>query len=319
MAVIIGSARGDENGNPHGGQPGDQTGREVSTQNWYRASKGWRVFRPKNPEVAERIARNMQAACDNPHIGYDQYDRLTLWAVSEPLGFDCAAVTVGVETDCSALVRVCCAYAGVGLPNFNTAAEPRILMDSGAFDELIGEKYTDSPDYLRRGDILCTKTQGHTAVVLTDGPRTYDTGDRTLRRGDRGEDVAEMQRLLLAHGYSVGADGADGDFGPDTESALRQFQEEHGLTPDGICGPLTWAALESWQAGDTDSAEPELGYVTVRAGTWRVRSGPGTQHGTVGFVRAGDKLRRTAEAEPGWLGVVYEGCSEWISERAVTE
>lgn len=144
----------------------------------------------------------------------------------------------------------------------------------------------------------------------------------TLRRGDCdedgfGHDVRDMQMMLIDQDYSCGRYGADGDFGPDTESALRQFQEEHGLTADGICGPLTWAALESWSAGDPEPAVPDLGWVTVRAGTWRIRSGPGTQFGTVGFVRAGDKLRRTEDAEPGWLGVVYEGCDEWISEKAV--
>ena len=55
MAVKIGSARIDENGKAHGGQAGDQTGKEVSTQNWYLHSKGWRVFRAKNPSVAEKI------------------------------------------------------------------------------------------------------------------------------------------------------------------------------------------------------------------------------------------------------------------------
>lgn len=260
MAVIIGSARGDENGNAHGGQPGDQTGGEVSTQNWYKHSKGWRVFRPKNPEVAERIAHDMQAACDNPHIGYDQYDRLTLYAVSEPLGFDCAAVTTDCETDCSALVRVCCAYAGVGLPNFNTETEPRALLDTGAVVELTGAQYTDGPNYLRRGDILVTRTKGHTAVVLTDGPRAYDTGDRTLRRGDRGEDVAEMQRLLLANGYSVGADGADGVFGAETERAVKSFQAHNGLKIDGICGQKTWKKLRESKKTYT---------VTIRGLSWQ--------------------------------------------------
>lgn len=139
----------------------------------------------------------------------------------------------------------------------------------------------------------------------------------TLRRGDHGDDVRDMQLMLIDQDYSCGRWGADGEFGRNTETALKLYQAEHDLTPDGICGPETWAALESWAAGDTDGTEPELGYVTVRAGTWRVRSGPGTQHGTVGFVRAGDKLRRTAETEPGWLGVVYEGYSEWLSAKAV--
>ena len=174
MSVKIGSARIDENGNARGGRAGDQNGREVSTQSWYKHSKGWRVFRAKDPAVAEKIARDMQWACDNSHIGYDQGQRLTLYDVSKPLGFNCNKVRQNCETDCSALVRVCCAYAGVMLPNFRTPTEPAALLDSGDFVELKGSKYTDSDKYLKRGDILCTRTQGHTVVVLSNGSRAGD-------------------------------------------------------------------------------------------------------------------------------------------------
>lgn len=51
--VYVGSARSDENGKAHSGKAGDQkSGREVSTQAWYKHSKGWRVFRAKNPAHA---------------------------------------------------------------------------------------------------------------------------------------------------------------------------------------------------------------------------------------------------------------------------
>lgn len=156
--------------------------------------------------------------------------------------------------------------------------------------------------------------------ILRDDERPDPAPQRpTLRRGDHGDAVRDMQLMLIDQDYSCGRRGADGEFGRYTENALKMYQAEHDLTPDGICGPATWAKLEEYAAGDPDPVEPELGYVTVKAGSWRIRSGPGTQYGTVGFVRAGDKLGRTAEAEPGWLGVVYEGCSEWISERAVEE
>ena len=133
MAVKIGSARIDENGRAYNGKAGDQTGKEVSTQNWYLSSKGWRVYRAKNPAVAEKIAQCMERACANAHIGYDQYQRNSLYKVSEPLGFDTAKVTTDCETDCSALVRVCCAYAGItGLPaEFRTVNEPSYLAKTG--------------------------------------------------------------------------------------------------------------------------------------------------------------------------------------------
>lgn len=243
MAVIIGSARGDENGGAYNGKAGDQTGREVSTQNWYLASKGWRVFRPISETAALMLAYDMGAACENNHIGYDQYQRLTLYDAAKPYNFDCAEVDVDCETDCSALVRVCCAYAGFNPPNFNTATEPDVLINSGHFTELVGAKYTDKPDYLRRGDILVTRTKGHTVIVLTDGPKAFDTDSPTLKRGDKGPDVVTLQRILLARGYSVGPDGADGDFGANTDKAVRDFQRAHGLTVDGVVGPKTWAAL----------------------------------------------------------------------------
>lgn len=167
--VRIGSARIDENGKAKGGKAGDQTGREVSTQDWYKHNKGWRVFRAKDPKRAEMIAQDMQWACDNKHIGYDQGQRLTLYEVAQKVDFNCLRVEKNCETDCSGLVRVCCAYAGIMLPNFRTPTEPKALLESGYFEEMKGGKYTDHSNYLRRGDILVTKTQGHTVVVLTSG------------------------------------------------------------------------------------------------------------------------------------------------------
>ncbi len=66
----------------------------------------------------------------------------------------------------------------------------------------------------------------------------------TLRRGDVGESVRQMQVLLNAAGFNVGRAGTDGIFGNATDDAVRAFQTANGLTVDGICGPKTWAALE---------------------------------------------------------------------------
>ena len=65
---------------------------------------------------------------------------------------------------------------------------------------------------------------------------TLEHGDRDLRRGSRGAEVAALQRLLGI--------AADGEFGPATEAAVRRFQRRRGLAPDGIVGPRTRAALE---------------------------------------------------------------------------
>lgn len=175
MAVKLGSARIDEHGNAKGGAAGDQTGKEVSTQDWYLHKKGWRVFRAIDPVAAEKIAQNMQYACNNPKIGYDQSQRLTLYNVAKPLAFNCKNVNTKCETDCSALVRVCCAYAGITVSNFTTSNQASALLKTGKFVELTDKKYTTSSAYLKRGDILVTKTQGHTVVVLSNGSKAQAT------------------------------------------------------------------------------------------------------------------------------------------------
>ena len=314
MAVKLGSARGDENNGARGGKAGDQTGKEVSTQNWYKHSKGWRVFRAKSPEAAEKIAQDMQWACDNPHIGYDQDQRLTLYNAAKPYGFNCKDVTQDCETDCSALVRVCCAYAGIMLPNFTTANEPSVLLASGAFDELTGLKYTDSSDYLKRGDILDTRTQGHTVVVLSDGAKV-NGGQGILRNGDEGEDVKAMQTGLIRLGYDCGRWGADGDFGDATEQALKMFQNDHGLEADGEYGPLSRAAMEKALAAiDKPTENPRK--VKIVGGNCYVRSAPSKDGKKLGVVHDGDTLPYGGQTtDNGWNLVEFGNENGWVSGK----
>ena len=173
MAVMIGSARIDERGKISGGRDGDNNGREVSTQSYYAkpASAPWRVLRPKDAAKAARIAACMRMACANDHIGYNQSRRLTLYNLAKPHGFDVSKVTQNCSTDCSALVRVCCAYAGIAVGNFTTANEARMLLATGEFVEMTDRKYRTGSAYLREGDVLVTPGKGHTVVVLTDGSK----------------------------------------------------------------------------------------------------------------------------------------------------
>ncbi len=62
-----------------------------------------------------------------------------------------------------------------------------------------------------------------------------ERGNPTLRRGSEGEAVELLQQAIGVR--------ADGQFGPNTEAALREWQRRHELTADGICGPRTWALL----------------------------------------------------------------------------
>lgn len=325
MAVKIGSARADERGSITGGKAGDQkSGREVSTQNWYKHGKGWRVLRPISAEHAAAIAKCMQMACDNNQIGYDQYGRNSLYNDSKAYKFDVSKVTKATETDCSALVRVCCAYAGFDPGNFNTSSEARTLLATGKFTELKGTKYTDSSNYLRAGDVLVTKTKGHTVVVITNGPNAdepinlkpvvYKLGDRILRNGSEGADVKELQSLLIQLDYDLGKWGADGDFGDATEIAVKEFQTKAKIDIDGEVGPQTIKALEN-ALEDVVIKNPKQ--VKIVNGNCYIRPEPNTSNKPLGTAKKNQIFNYGGEtSENGWNRIEYETNKfGWVSGK----
>jgi len=248
--VYIGEAVGDENGKAKGGEAGNQNGKELRITKWYLNKKGWNVLRPKVYTDAYLIASNMRAACSNPNIGYDQGERNSLYSVASKVGFDCAKVETPCEADCSSLVRVCCAYAGIKTRTFNTSSEVRILMATNNFYLMEDAECTKNPDYLRFGDILVTKTKGHTAVVLNDGNKIFvdepkEDGfkfTRILKYGCKGDDVKELKRLLIDAGYS-GITMGNPNYKTKTVAVVKRYQKDHGLTVDGKAGPETIKSL----------------------------------------------------------------------------
>lgn len=165
MAIIFGSARIDERGSASGGAAGDQKQTstpdykgEVSFENFYVHRQGWYILRAKDDNIANKIAESMKRACNNPNIGYDQNQRLGIITYG-------TGSTVKTECDCSSLVRRCVYEAsGKDAGNFNTSTEVNALMNTGLFAKL---SYTNGTT-LYTGDILVTKTKGHTGVI-TDG------------------------------------------------------------------------------------------------------------------------------------------------------
>jgi hypothetical protein len=163
MTYYIGSARHDENGKLNGVK-GDQLQKnvndfkgEVSMQEFYVHSKGWYILRAKNTVHAHKIAERMVKACNNANIGYSQADR---GAILKD-GIESAKKT---NTDCSALVRQCVKEAtGVDAGNFTTANEKTVLSATGLFEVLTYKK----GDKLVTGDILVTKSKGHTVIVIS--------------------------------------------------------------------------------------------------------------------------------------------------------
>lgn len=201
--AIIGSARVDENGKYTNGKPGDQKQvanpdykGEVSKQKFYVSPKGWWILRAINMFVAIKIAHAMSVACDNPNVGYSQNNR---YGVVK----DGTASKTKTNGDCSSLVRRCIIEgAGVDPGDFNTANEVEKIMATRLFNKI---------DYgygvkLVTGDILVTKTKGHTVIVV-EGDEDHKTDEEIAREviaGKWGTGTDRMNRLHAAgYDYAV--------------------------------------------------------------------------------------------------------------------
>lgn len=116
----------------------------------------------------------------------------------------------------------------------------------------IGLYDTDSDGHFVHVDTRATKSYwyGHAqAYRSTFGgapvkeEKTYTLELTTMRKGCKGDNVKALQQLLIANGYNCGGDGADGDFGTNTQAAVIHYQTEHSLAGDGIVGPATMGSL----------------------------------------------------------------------------
>ena len=174
MTVKIGHARSDENNKARGGKVGDQTGKEVVIQDWYK--RDWTaVFRAKDSKAAEKTAKAMEQACNNNNIGYDQGQRTVLYEKAKELKWDLTKIKEKCECDCSSLVAVCVNAAGIKISkDMYTGNQKAVLSATGKFEILTDSKYLTKADYLKRGDILLGP--GHTAIVVSDNT-IYDKID----------------------------------------------------------------------------------------------------------------------------------------------
>ena len=176
MSVLIGHASIDENGKAYNGSAGDQTKKEVCTRSWY--NKSWDVvIRPKDAAMANKIAVACEQACANDKVGYDQYQRNTLYTQALKVNFDLSKITTACECDCSSLACICAIAAGIPAGtlyiggNMRTTRNMRsAFKNTGKFDILTDSKYLTSDEYLKRGDIIVNEGS-HTVIVLSNGAK----------------------------------------------------------------------------------------------------------------------------------------------------
>ena len=88
-----------------------------------------------------------------------------------------------------------------------------------------------------KADTSVTRWQFHGMLTMFAGRMGL------MQIGDSGDAVKGLQSALMAAGFPLPLHGADGDFGAETEQALRQFQQKSGLSASGAADAETLAAL----------------------------------------------------------------------------
>lgn len=115
----------------------------------------------------------------------------------------------------------------------------------GATKEMTAGLGAFSP--LQNAVLAAQQQQGNSAVrrmIAADTVQRAPAGHTTLRSGSSGPDVVDLQNRLNALGAAPQLD-PDGAFGGKTRAAVVAFQQSHNLGPDGVVGPMTWAALDA--------------------------------------------------------------------------
>ena len=203
--VKVGSARIDENGNISGGKPGDQTKKEVAIEPYYSHRQGWFMLRAKDVQVAKKIAQAMIEGCNNDNIGYDQIGRYGVINNLKIYG-RIAKIAIKTEADCSSLVRACCIQAGINVGDFNTSSEVVVLENTGAFEKAVA---VTPHTKLCEGDILVTRTKGHT-VVVTEGASRGNTKEQVKPQSDKmnksKEDIKTVAGEVICGKWGIGED-----------------------------------------------------------------------------------------------------------------
>ncbi len=124
---------------------------------------------------------------------------------------------------------------------------------------------------------------------------------RTLKLGDRGKEVLDVQSRLFSLGYDLGTDGVDGYFGEDTRAAVLHFQQRNGLRADGVIADNTWQELvearyepgerllylriPSFRGVDVLHLQRSLNRLGFNAGPEDGILGPGTERAVLDFQK----------------------------------
>ena len=142
----------------------------------------------------------------------------------------------------------------------------------------------------------------------------------TMKLGSKGERVKELQGILGI--------AQDGDFGPQTDKAVREYQKNHGLQIDGIVGPQTWLQMSKpevkYTMAQIRDAVTDKGYDWFSVGDYNINIVGIRNSDTKGQVtnRYDDHITVSYRLNGSWEYVIWEATTDpgayWIDNPSNT-
>ena len=333
-SYIIGNAWCNENGGSQNGKAGDQkqsgTGEdykgEVRMQNLYTSPKGWYVLRFISDEHAVKAAERMRTACNNPNIGYSQNDTSKGYEQSRygVIKYGTGS-TVKINCDCSSLVRACVKEAtGKDPGDFSTADEVRTLQKTGLFQDTI--EYTVGMQMFV-GDIIVTKTKGHTAMLVIADTRSGSTTSLTDKSG--GKSLEEVVADVIAGKYGSGnetrkkkveAEGWNYDTVRASVNCALGAAALNKKSVSDNTNKMLVTSVKTEKATKKKSAYNSMFRVTVDL---NMRSGAGTKNTVITVIPQNGVCKcygwYTKSKDTDWLYVNFEGIVGYVSVKYLSK
>jgi hypothetical protein len=137
-----------------------------------------------------------------------------------------------------------------------------------------------------------------------------DDNETYLGKGMKGDAVKKLQQNLMKLGYALSKYADDGDFGTETEEALKKFQQDNGLAATGVYDDAAEKAMEA-ALGGTAAPAPTGNMLIITGGSVNIRTGPGKEYTIIHTANKGEKFE-IPETE-GWNPLKYGGHVYWVS------
>lgn len=191
-----------------------------------------------------------------------------------------------------------------GTVNFNNKKVPVILCHQDSHRLGLGSNHADVYHWFGKFGKTMDNVRNDVAALLAQKEIIIEPEkttpvliyNRLLKQGMRGDDVANLQEALISLGYSVGPDGADGDFGYNTHQALIKFQQDNNLEVDGKAGSMTYEAINNLLSGNKKEEQP-----VAKDNLYRVRKSWDDASSQVGaFARLEVAKKACISAGPGY-------------------